>query len=188
MRKIVYRLIPLLLLLSTSILAERSGPYLGAGVGFTNYDDGGRLLSVSENTQESLRLYAGAYINDYLSVEADYSAIMKYNATTMSGGAVSEEFSVFSVAVLAHYPIDEYRLDLYAKFGAGQQFWKESGSENHSDNSATMLFGLGFGYRILEMMTLNIGYDLYRFSMNGKYDQEYDMSLGMSYLKVEVQF
>ncbi len=177
-----------MLFISVSVWAERSGPYVGVGVGLTNYNDDGRLAAITDNSSETLRLYAGAYINEYLSVEMDYSGMMEFKGYSGEGGAVTNEFSVFSVAALAHYPIADNSADLYAKFGAGQLFWEESGSEEHSDDSAAILFGLGLGYRLMETLTLNLGYDLYAFSMDGVNEEHYNMTLGLVYMKIEVQF
>ncbi|RLA72793.1 MAG: hypothetical protein DRG24_01965 [Epsilonproteobacteria bacterium] len=184
----MYKSLLFLFVLSVSVWAERSGPYIGFGVGLADYNDDGRLAEISDNSNEALRLYAGAYINEYLSVEFDYSGMMEFQGQSITGGDVTNEFSVFSVAALAHYPISDNSVDLYAKFGAGQLFWEESGSEEHSDDSATILLGLGLGYRLMETLTLNLGYDLYSFSMDVANEEHYNMSLGLVYMKVEVQF
>ena len=178
----------LIMLFTASAWAERSGPYIGAGVGLSSYNDDDRLDAITDNSNGTLRLYAGAYINKYFSVEVDYSALMKFEGLTKIGGEVTNEFSILSFAALAHYPVANDSVDLYAKFGAGQLFWEESGSESHSDDSAAMLFGAGIGYRLMEALTLNLGYDFYTFSMDGANDAHYNMSLGVTYLKVEVQF
>ncbi len=177
-----------MMLMAVSLWAERAGPYIGTGVALANYDDDNRLESISKNSQEALRIYGGAYINENFSVEVDYATLMKFEGVSKSGGSVDNEFSIFSVAALAHYPVADNTVDLYAKFGAGQIFWKESGSESHESDAAALLFGVGIGYRLMEALTLNFGYDYFTFGMDVSEEQSYDMALGLTYMKIEVQF
>jgi len=177
----------LIMLFCVTLWADRSGPYIGIGAGLAIYDDGNRLASIEDKSDEAYRIYAGAYINEYFSVEIDYTAGMRFEGVSVLGGDVVDTFSVFSIAALAHYPLEKYGVDFYGKFGAGQLQWKESGIAGSSSNAGTILFGAGMGYRFGEQFTFNVGYDYYAFKMEVLI-QNYRMSLGMPYVKFEMQF
>ena len=167
--------------------AERSGPYLGAGVGFGTYNDDGRLQSIENSNVPQLRLSAGAFINKYFSVALDYGQFQAFQGKTDSGDKTLEYFKMITADVYGHYPVWNDRIDLYARFGAGQIFWDETGAMEHSSTAATLVYGAGIGYRPWNRLTINLGYDFYQFSMDGD-TKSYNMDLGTSYLEFQVQF
>jgi len=175
------------LIAATLFAADRAGPYLGAGMGISSYDDGGYLAAVQNSNVPQYRVSAGAFINENLSVALDYALFDPFDGETDFGGIANEHFQVFSANVYGHYPILNDRLDLYAKFGAGQIFWDETGAQKHSSNAGVLIYGLGVGLRPTPMWTVNLGYDFYSFGMDNN-TSSYNMSLGSAYLEFQVQF
>lgn len=167
--------------------AERTGPYLGIGAGLSGYDDDGRLASVESSNVAQYRVTAGAYINKHFSVELGYAHFNPFEGVNRDGAAVRERFEVVSASALGHYPLAEDRFDLFARFGAGQIFWNESGDSSRKSNAGTVIFGAGAGVRPLPWLTFLAGFDLYRFGMEVD-STRYDMQLGSAYLEVQVQF
>lgn len=167
--------------------ADRTGPYLGAGVGLSSYNDGGRAVEVESKDVAQVRLNAGAFINKYFSVALEYGYFETFDGLTPSGEKVHQNFNVLTAEVSAHYPLLDDQLDLFASFGAGEIFWDETGPEHFGSSAATLVYGAGAGVRPLPWLTFNIGYDFYQFGMDDG-DQTYDMSLGSAYLECQVLF
>lgn len=191
----IRRLVAGVLLFTLPLIADRTGPYLGVGAGLSYYNDDGRLQRVSTDHASSYRFCAGAFINEYLSVEIDYAYLKAFQGTSEIGEAVEEKFEALTVAALAHYPVWENRIDLFAKFGAGELFWSETGkTQKQDDSTGTLLVGAGVGYRPTERLTFNLGYDYYTFSLDALDPatnlamKRYEMEIGLLYLGVEVQF
>lgn len=180
------RIALLLLAAATLIAAERTGPYLSAGMGLSNYDDDSRLTALDSRNVASYRLGAGAFINSNFAVALEYTQFDAFEGS-MTGGAVSERFKAFCADVLLHYPFKEERFDLFAKFGAGQIFWNETGAAQHDNSAATLLYGVGIGARPLPWLTVNVGYDIHHFGMESNVSS-YEMHLGSAYIECQVQF
>lgn len=178
--------IPLLTAVSL-LAAERSGPYLGAGVGIGTYDDDGRLAGIENTNVPQLRLSAGAFINKHLSVALEYGQFEAFRGRTADAGETLEYFKTLTADVVVHYPVLEERVDWYAKFGAGEIFWDETGATDHSSSAATLLFGAGVGFRPWSRLTFNLGYDFYQFGMDDTAGS-YTMGLGSAYFECQVQF
>jgi opacity protein-like surface antigen len=184
-----------MLFFTLPLVADRAGPYLGLGAGLSHYNDDGRLQSIDTDYTAAYRFYAGAFINKHLSVEIDYNYLKAFSATSESGNSVEEKFEVLTVAALAHYPVWEERIDWFAKFGAGELFWQETeASQKQGDSTGTLMFGAGVGYRPVDRLTFNLGYDYYIFDLVSPVSQSdtstrrYEMGIGEIYLEVEVQF
>jgi opacity protein-like surface antigen len=169
------------------IAAERSGPYLSAGMGAGTYNDDGRLASVESRNVAQYRIGAGAFINKNLSVALDYGQFDGFKGTTQQGGSAEEYFKILSADVYGHYPLFDDQVDMYAKFGAGQIFWNETAATPHSSTAASLVFGAGVGVRPLPWLTFNVGYDFYQFGMDDN-TSSYNMSLGSAYIELQVQF
>lgn len=157
----------ILSIFSTFLYAERSGPYLGLGYGLGDLDDGGSyseqgFTQITEHEVQTLYLYAGAFINENLSVELDYLSFDDVTAQDGTGKEILDSVTIVSVVAVAHYPVLEDRLDLFGRFGAGQILGKERGDVDRDYNEAALLFGAGIGYRPNKALTFKIGYD--RFS------------------------
>jgi opacity protein-like surface antigen len=191
----IHRLLAGMLFFALPLLADRTGPYLGLGAGLSHYNDDGRLRSIDTEYTTAYRFYAGAFINEYLSVEIDYTYLKAFSGTSESGSSIEEKFEALTVAALAHYPVWEERIDWFAKFGAGELFWGESEtSQEQGDSTGTLLFGAGVGYRPIDRLTFNLGYDYYIFDLVSQGSESdasarrYEMGIGSVYLEVEVQF
>jgi len=179
--------VPIVLLAAGLLAAERSGPYLGAGVGLGSYDDDGRLAKVEAGERTQYRFAGGAFINRHLSVALAYGRFEAFEGRTAEGALSSERFETISAEAAAHYPVWKDRIDLFAKFGAGEIFWDQTAPGHHSSSAAVLVYGVGIGFRPQPRVTLNAGYDLYRFSMDAN-GTSFDMGLGSAYVGVEVQF
>ena len=177
------------ILLAATLLcaAERSGPYLEAGAGLGSYNDDSRRAEITTDSVTQYRFGAGAFINDYLSVSLDYAQFGDFDGRTGTGETSRETFKALSAAVTGHYPVFNERIDLYARFGAGELYWDQSRPERKSSSAGTVVFGIGVGVRAMEWLTVNAGYDLYQFGMDEN-GTSYDMSLGSAYVGIQVLF
>ena len=191
MKKII-----IFLLLTLTLCADRSGPYFGVGYGVGNFDnddyfDERGYLDTKEKEPEALRLYAGAFINEYFSVELDYLAFGDLEVENASGQKIKDSVTIYSVVAVAHYPVFDDRLDLFGRFGAGQVKGEESGDEGRDYNEAALLFGAGAGYRPVEYLTFKLGYDRYLYdkkSASSEDDSKYNIVIDFFYAAFEVQF
>ena len=175
------------LLCIMAFAGERAGPYAGIGYGAALYGDGGRFETQDDNPSGAYRLCAGAYISDFLSVEADYTLFEAYESFYGESNATREHFSALSVSVLFHTEIG--KVDWYAKAGAGEVNWEEKRSDGakRSDSGGSLVFGAGAGYRVAERVTLRLEYDHYDFALkesNHKYRMNFELLMGL----VEVRF
>ena len=188
----------LLLTLSTLLFSEardRTGPYLSLGGGYATLDDDERMQGNVEDTY-NINLIGGAFINKYFSVElaGDY-----YATFNSSENQNSTRVYFIDAATKVHYPFWRNRIDVYAAFGAGAVFWKENiNGVGANDRSSALRGDIGIGYRVLESLTLNLGYRRYFFILddttgtlldNG--DPEvirYNMQVSSAYANIEVQF
>ena len=172
------RFLLILLLFVGVVEAKRgAGPYVGGGYVTSELKDGG-YYNLKEGKSNGYTLYAGAYINDYLSVELEYVANLNYKR--QDGGSISHKF--IDINTQAHYPLWEKRIDLYAKFGAGYVYLSDSGH--------TLVFGGGVAYRIDERYALRMGYDYFDFGLDNTGDGAVDkkMAVGLWFGSFEVQF
>lgn len=175
-----------LLLFAVSAGAYEYGTYVGAGYGIANYRDDGRMRTIDNRDNGVYRLNAGAYLSESFSVEASYHTFVDFDAVSALGVAASEKFTVLGIAALGHYdPGSE--VDLFARMGAGQIFWRESGAEVKESDAAVLIGGAGIGYRPLTWLRLSAGYDFFHFGMDLDATR-YDMLLAAPYLQLEVLF
>lgn len=176
-----------------SLWGDRTGPYLGLGYGLGYYDPGSRLIDVKTQPQ-NVRLYGGAYINENLSVElglVEYGgAQMGYDLTNFqaklsnNGTDVEESFRAVTVSTLAHYPFYHNTFDLFGRFGAGSMGRRST--ENVIDSqrdTATLVFGGGVTWRIVDNFSFVMGYDHYTFRVD-----TIDTTLDSTYFAFEIQF
>lgn len=184
------KIVILLLISIVSFSAElddyERGTYIGVGYGIANYRDGGRLRSVENLDNGVYRINAGAYVSDAFSVEILYHHFIAFDGRTKTGVPVTEQFSVLGIAVLGHYALIE-DVDVFARFGAGQLFWKEAGAQAGRSDAATLIGGVGLGYKPLKWLRISGGYDFFSFGMDDNATR-YDMQLGAPYLQMEVLF
>jgi len=181
------------LVLSLSLWADRSGPYLGIGYGAGFYEPGSRVAEVS-NEPYNVRFTAGAYINENLSVELNIaefggaqlgynlSSYRSQNSTSLS--IEEESFRVFSVSTLAHYPFYNDTFDVFGRFGAGTIGLRTTAPiDDTNTDSPVLVFGGGASWRVTPMLSVIAGYDHYTFQMLSA-----DATLGSAYISFEVQF
>jgi hypothetical protein len=182
MKRWIWLLVPLWL-----AGADRAGPYLGAGMGASTYDDDGRLAEIETTDAVYFRLSAGAFINEYFSVEFGLAHFNDFDGYAQDGTKATDRFHTFTANALGHYPVMDGRFDFFAKFGAGQVFWSESGKPNRESSAAVLVFGAGVGVRATSWLTFNLGFDYHSFGMDVN-TTRYEMGLSAAYLEMQVQF
>jgi len=174
-----------ILLFSTLLLADRSGPYIGFGYGLSQFDDDGIYKELKESESTSMTLYGGAYINKYLSVEIAFvnmTAGNAYKAVDATNMEKDLSFSSLNFSTLAHYSFFNDTLDFYGKLGVGQMDANGVGSTGF-----TMLVGGGVGVRFTEMLSLKVAYDRYITDYE-KTGAKHEMHVDFIYTAFEIQF
>lgn len=181
------KLLIILLITVGLFAAERTGPYLSAGVGISTYDDGGRPVTIENRDVVQYRVAAGAFINSHLSVALEYGHFDAFEGRTGDGETNRQFFRVLTADATGHYAFFDDQLDLFATFGAGELFWEEQAKTDKSSSAAVLLFGAGAGVRPVPWLTFNVGYSYYQFGMRDS-EGTYDMALGSMYLECQVLF
>ena len=177
---------------------DRTGPYIAVGGGYAVFDDDHRMEAEPSGITPSynLNIIGGAFINRYLSVEIAFDY---YDTFVNDDNENTTKLYIADVAVKAHYPLWDNRIDLYGAFGAGQVYWDEDLNSISQENTAGALRGdIGVGYRAVDWLTLNIGARRYFFTLDhqtGEIDadgntviKQYFMDLSSAYANIEVQF
>ncbi len=169
----------LALLAGTALFAyKEGGPYLGVGAANASFEDKGfyRIETARKSTPPIF--CAGAYINENFSVEMEFLPSVRFQTT----GGNTLRWSVFDVNAQAHYPFYHDKLDIFAKFGAGQVAYESKG--------ATLLYGVGVGYRYDARYGVRAGYDYFDFGVdtNGDDAKDIQMHIGAFYGVFEVRF
>ncbi|MCD6259162.1 MAG: porin family protein [Helicobacteraceae bacterium] len=174
------------LLVTLSLLyADRDGgPYLGLGYASSTYEDDSLYSELKEEREEAPLFYAGAYINKHLSVEFTYADLGTYEIADTQ----EEDISAYHISILAHYPLWDDKIDLYAKFGVGELSLKSA-----SKSGFTYVYGVGTAYRFNHYLALRVAYERYNFSYELSNEealntQIYDMIVDTLYGAFEVQF
>jgi len=192
MKKIVSALLFCLSLLSAES-ADRTGPYIAAGIGYAIFNDDQRMEAETVDSSYNLNIIGGVFINKYLSVELSYDYFKVFEN---SFNANTTKVSIIDVDAKAHYPLWRERIDLYAAFGAGEIMWRETLNGVVQDDTSGVLRGdVGVGFRALDYLTLNLGYRRYFFQLDhniGTADniiyERYNMSVSSAYATIEVLF
>ena len=172
------RLLLALLLFVSIVEAKRgAGPYIGGGYGSSLIKDKG-YYDLDKKSSNGYIVYAGAYINDNLSVEIEHVGSLKYRQKNQS--QISPAFN--DINTQAHYPIWNKMIDLYVKFGAG---YVEDGKSGH-----TFVYGGGMAYRIDAKFALKVGYDYFDYGIDLNGDNSADKKVAIEYFfsAFEVQF
>ncbi|WP_345991666.1 porin family protein [Sulfurimonas sp. HSL-1716] len=187
MTKFFIRSLLSICLLFTVLNAEQNerngGPYIGFGYGEASYNDDGYFSDVKDSRSASYNLYAGAYINRFLSVELGYMKSGDFSAVDLSSIQTSVNYSSITVNALVHYPVLDDSLDFYAKFGAGQSYVSLSNSDG-----AALVYGAGMSYRFNGTYALRIAYDMYKFAYDSDTRGRFNMNMQYVYAGIEVQF
>ena len=186
------KLVLIFLLFFTSLFASRDGgPYLGLGYGISQYYDNGFNDKIKDDLSQTLSLYAGAYINQHLSVELGYT---DFDADGQGSGflvvdnsAIKKNisFSAITISTLAHYAFYDDTIDFYVRFGAG-----EITQNSLTGEGFTMIYGAGVSYRFNEYVSVKLALDTYQFGYDENSDKSSDYRMGLDnlYIAIEVQF
>lgn len=186
MNKIIrFMLLPSLLFITLNAeqIQRDGGPYIGAGYGIALYGDDHFYNDVKDRNIASYNLYAGAYINRFLSVELGYMKSGDFNVVDTNLAKDKFNYSSITVNALAHYPVWDGDLDFYAKFGAGQS----NVSISNNDGAATVV-GAGMSYRLNKTYALRVAYDMYTFQYDSDLRGNFNMNMQYGYAAIEVQF
>lgn len=145
--------------LSTTVLAQDSGIYLGGGLGQSKFkewcDTGGSTaitLTACKDTDRAWKLFGGYQFNRYLAAEASYIDWGEVTATALSGGqsvdvsANQHSYGIAAVGSLALGP----QFSVFGKLGfvhTEQQTRRISPNPSTVDRDETELhYGLGVKY------------------------------------------
>lgn len=186
-------LISFLLLVSFLFADRDGGPYIGIGYGLSKFDDKGYYAEVIDPYTKAPTLYAGAYINENLSVEVSYVNFYAhglddgYMVSDINSTKKNIDLYVTTVSTLAHYAFFNDTLDFYGRFGVGNL-----ALTGVSDSGFTFVYGAGVAIRFNEMFAWKIAYDMYDFDYDDTSDinnvVRYDMKIDYLYSAIEVQF
>ena len=165
-------------LMAFSLYASRDGgPYIGGGYGVAKLDVDG-YYDLKEDSSNSTKIYAGAYINKNLSVEVEYVGDLAYEVKGRN------EFTpnLMDVNTQAHYQFFNEKLDVFAKFGVGEIHYEDKGF--------TFVYGGGVSWWINEMFLLKFGFDRFDFGYDKDNDNSADKDFKIDYFysAFEVQF
>ena len=182
------RILLVTLLFLSALYAQRAGPYVGASYGVSFYDSDKRVSKRDFKIDSGApRFTLGAYINESLSMEIDYTYYNKFYGI-YEGGKVVESFYSMGVTVLPHLPFYHDTFDFFGRLGIAQVFWVETNSRSNSDSAGAYILGIGLGYKIMDY-TIKIGYDLTSFGLkDSNTNKSYDMRLDYFYTAIEVKF
>lgn len=189
MKKVLFLAMLLPLVLGAEAL-DRTGPYLAVGGGYATFKDKGRLEESLNSTKNGF-ITGGAFINKYLSVELFFDY---FDTVTTKNRENTTDLYFFGVDTKAHYPFWKDRIDLFGSFGAGGVSWRERLNDVFQKQKSSSLMGeAGVGVRVVEDVTLNVGYRRYFFTLveqneTGNIEKQYKMEMSSLYANVEVQF
>ncbi len=174
----------LVLMLSCVSADREGGPYVGVGYGQQKYSDDGLYTTLKEDKSESLSFYAGAYMNKYFSVEINYVDVSPYTAVLNSNEIKLDLYAV-TVASVIHYPFYDDMFDTYIKFGVGDLRERKANAKGF-----TFVYGLGGSFRVSELLSLKVAYEVYPFGydINGDNISDYNQNIKYLYSALEFQF
>jgi opacity protein-like surface antigen len=179
------RVLLVLVFIFTLVHADRNGgPYIGLGYGISEYKDDGKYEDVLEKNSNNLNYYLGAYINKHLSVELGYAKIIGNEYKVLdSTKVVALDHTLYNISTLAHYAFFDDMLDFYLKFGTGYV-------KLFSETGFSFVYGIGTSFRLSEMFSLKVAYDLYEFGYDKNADNstDYKMRIAYPYVAIEFQF
>ena len=158
--------------------AERSGPYLGIGYGNTLLNDKD-YFGLKKKESPLYAAYAGAYINENLSVEVEYAGGMEYEKISSK----KQQFAFLDINTQAHYPFLNDEADVFIKVGTGSVTTK-------NNSGVAFVFGAGVAYRFMKRYAFKAVYDYLYFGVDTNGDELKDVSMHthIVYGALEVQF
>jgi len=180
--------IVIFLLILTALQADRDGgPYLGLGLGVSKVNTDGLYDEMVRDTSKGLTFYAGAYINRHLSVEVAYVSFDSWHLDDGFKASNTQEIGAgaISVSTMAHYAFFDDALDFYLKFGLANMSFNVT-----NDSGFGMVYGGAVAYRLNEIYSIKLAYDMYRFDYDNTNDSvaDYQMRLEYLYTGLEIQF
>lgn len=180
--------------LSTPLLAE--GFYLGAGIGNTDFDDGGAYKDVStaftsEPKGETYKLIAGYTFNKIIGLEAQYT---KY-------GKIKNSFPLLNINTDLKHTSAVLSANIGYTFNNGIRPFgtiglgsieAKSGSWNDSGTAYRAGIGLEFSPESLDELSFRVAYevDMYTIEISdvGISKKEYDMTMSSIYFSTSYKF
>ncbi len=171
-------IIPSILLLNFSLAhAATPGAYLGLGGGLGSIQE---QFDFIKDTETSLagRLFAGYNFNQYLGVEAGYTAIgtNRYWVTDVRGLGVDLSLNAASLVGKAYLPLADNSANIYALLGAAQvyagykTFYANQTWPTLSQSGAVLTGGLGVNFEITP--SLNLGIEVSAFDKKTRHNEE----------------
>lgn len=178
------RLLVFMALICSTLLAQRAGPVVALGGGYTQFINDDDFVPLKNNYSKALRFAMGAYINENLSVMLEFNYLGAYD-TDIS----TNTLSVANVSTLAHLPLFNDSLDLSAKFGAGELWWQEEAQFKNDDTTSALVTGVAMAYRLNYHLSLHVGLDIYHFSYRkSSSDPTIDLRIVSYFSTLEYQF
>lgn len=193
-------------LLVTSAIAEeggnRSGLYLGAGVGNAGYSDSDLSVTISgseiDDAASGVKAYIGYQFNNVIGLEFGYADYGKYEATS---AASNYAYSVTSYSLAANlgYSFWNSQMRPFVNIGLAYLSTKHEGNllpqyvDLTNDVNLGLHYGLGFQYEpdVLHGVGFRIAYeaDMYATAVaGGLEDKTYTQTNNLLYVAVQYKF
>ena len=154
----------------------RNGGYVGAGLGFTEFEDD-RFASdwglALDDSSEGFGIAGGWKFSRYFAVELRYT---DFGDFTLSDSFASADVNttIASVHAVGMIPLGDGSWELYGAIGLGSVELSVLGD---SENEPVGAFGLGVRYNITENASLGLHRDAYAWEYVDVVDDAYDMGV-----------
>jgi opacity protein-like surface antigen len=168
MKTISFAVLAVAGVLSASVQAASTGPYLGAKIGSYMVDDSDTNLEFDNAT--SFGVMGGYHFGEGLSVEAEYNTSSGTDVNMGSTTVGEYDLSSFGVyAAYRHYPALYKGLSLKAKIGVVNEEVEVSavnGLYNESSSDSGLSFGVGVGFDLNRQVALEGEYTVIEQDVN----------------------
>jgi opacity protein-like surface antigen len=153
-------------LMSASVQAASTGPYLGAKIGSYMVDDSGTGVDFKNAT--SFGLLGGYHFGDGLSAEVEYNTSSGTDVSVGSTAVGDYDLSNFGVyGVYRFYPATMKGLSLKAKLGViSEKLDINSGFASDSETDSGLSFGVGAGFALTPQISLEGEYTVIEQDVN----------------------
>ncbi len=172
------------------------GFYLGAGLGSTDFDDGGIFNEIdeplsTETKGSTVKLIAGYQINRVLGIEAQYTRYGETSIEISDQKAGGIEHRSFTLGANLGYSFDN-GLRPFATFGIGSiEYTLKNRFHSKDESGSTVRLGAGLEYTpyIVNGFTIRAGYEADYYVLEDTWaDRDYDQSIGSWYLGTTYKF
>ncbi|CAK4075460.1 porin family protein [Vibrio sp. 16] len=175
------------------------GFYLGAGLGSTDFDDGGVFnddeLPLSTDTKGStVKLIAGYQINRVLGVEAQYTRYGETSVQIAEQKAADIKHRSFTISASLGHSFDN-GVRPFATLGIGSIEYTLKNriypQESRDESGSTVRLGAGLEYTpyVVKGFTIRASYEADYFVLEDKWaNRDYDQSMGSWYLGTTYKF